>query len=71
MVVAVVEGDQRGLAAEPAGLEEPDVRFGDDLFLEVGKVERRRVHYLAPLKFGFSQMTVPPWPRPTHMVVMP
>ncbi len=23
------------------------------------------------LKFGFSQIIVPPWPRPTHMLVMP
>ena len=22
-------------------------------------------------KFGFSQIIVPPWPRPTHMLVMP
>jgi hypothetical protein len=44
VVVAVVERDDRGLAAEPAGLQVADVGLGDDLFREVGKVERRRVH---------------------------
>ncbi len=29
------------------------------------------VIYLAPSKFGFSQITVPPMPRPMHMVVRP
>ena len=30
-----------------------------------------RLTVAAPSKFGFSQMTVPPMPRPTHMVVRP
>ena len=40
-----------------------------DQLLDVGCGEDR--HYLFPLKWGFSQMTLPPWPRPTHMAVSP
>jgi hypothetical protein len=77
VVAAVVEGEQRRLAGAIRKVDVVDLRLGDDL---IGEVRQCAVHVghaaahaglPSPLWFGFSQMTVPPWPRPTHIVVMP
>ena len=80
VVAAVVERDQReGLARGEADVAH--VRVRDDLVVaregqqgvEIdGRVVGHPQAFFAFLsKFGFSQIIVPPWPRPTHMLVMP
>ena len=69
VVEPVVEGDQGDLSVEAGDGHEPGVGVRHDL---VGEQGRKIGHdYLSPSKFGFSQMTVPPMPRPMHMVVRP
>lgn len=60
----------------PAGeVEVAHVRLRDDLVREqLGRALQKLsggAHLLPPSKFGFSQMTVAPMPKPTHMVVRP
>ena len=52
-------------AGQPGDPQVADLRDGHDLVLE------RRGHLLDPSQFGFSQITVAPMPRPTHMAVRP
>ncbi len=76
VVAAVVERDEREHAAG-GQRHVADERVRDDL---VG-IERHElpeaagvghlVLFLLPVKCGFSQMTLPPWPRPTHIAVRP
>lgn len=75
MVQAVVQRDER----EPPGAERQVqvayVRLRDDLAGEqLGRTLQKLsggAHLLPPSKFGFSQMTVAPMPKPTHIVVRP
>jgi hypothetical protein len=66
VVVAVVDRDQRELARQPGQGQEPDQGPCHDLVLEDSGG-----HFAAPSQFGFSQITVAPMPRPTHMAVRP
>ena len=72
VVASVVEGEQRGPSRAAWQVDVVDLRLGHDL---VGEVRQRRcaahARLPSPSWSGFSQMTVPPWPRPTHIVVMP
>ncbi len=73
VVVAVVDGDQRELAGQAGYADEPGERLGHHF---VGEQRREGggvgFHRAPPASwFGFSQMTVPPMPKPMHMVVMP
>ena len=74
VVVAVVERDERGLAGAAGEVDDTHERVRHDL---VGCASGsrgglgHRAHASLPSKFGFSQMTVPPMPRPMHMVVSP
>ena len=75
MVQAVVQRDER--EAPGAGeVEVAYVRLRDDLVGEqLGRAlqEFSGAHLLPPASLwcGFSQMTVAPMPKPTHMVVRP
>ncbi len=74
MVQAVVERDEREASGARGQVEVAYVRLGDDL---VGEELGRALQkfgggaHLSPSKCGFSQMTVAPMPKPTHMVVRP
>ena len=62
------------LAAGAAGqVEELDRGIGDDLVRKELRGESCKVlsHLLSPFQCGFSQITVPPMPMPTHMAVSP
>ena len=65
VVVPVVERDQRELAGQAGQPQEADLGGRHDLVLEDSS------HLAAPSQFGFSQITVAPMPRPTHMAVRP
>ena len=73
VVEAVVQRDQRELAGVPGQVEELDRRLGDDLVREelCGQSCKVLAHLFSPFQCGFSQMTVPPMPMPTHMDVRP
>ena len=71
---------QLGWDADPDAERDPDrvvtrhgdddvahVRAGDDL----GRGAHRAAPVVADCQRGFSHTTVPPWPSPTHIVVMP
>jgi hypothetical protein len=77
VVAAVVERDERQHAAR-GQRHVADVRVRDDLvgieryeLLEAAGVGHVFLFFLLPVKCGFSQMTLPPWPRPTHIAVRP
>ena len=80
VIAPVVEGDERERLARRQG-DVTHVGVRDDLLVarkgqqgvEVdGRVVGHPQAFFAfLLKFGFSQIIVPPWPSPTHMVVMP
>lgn len=75
MVQAVVQRDEGETARIGRKVQVTYVRLGDDLTGEqLGRTLQKLsggAHLLPPLKFGFSQMTVAPMPKPTHMVVTP
>lgn len=75
MVEAVVQRDEGETARTAGQVEVAYVRLGDDLAGEqLGRTLQKLsggAHLLPPLKFGFSQTTVAPMPKPTHMVVRP
>ena len=76
MVEAVVQRDEGEPARAAGQVEVAYVRLRDDLVGEqLGRTLQKLsggAHLLPPaLKFGFSQMTVAPMPKPTHMVVRP
>lgn len=79
VVEAVVQRDQRELARAVRQIEVADMRRRDDLVREqlgrtlqkLGGVRGAHLSPPASLWFGFSQMTVAPMPKPTHMVVRP
>ena len=72
VVVSVVERDQRELAGEAGHVEVADQRSRDDL---VGDEVTGRVGAVIAARLlrgvGFSQMTLAPWPMPTHIAVSP
>ncbi len=77
VVAVVVEGDERQDAAG-GKRHVADVRVGDHLVVrlrdEFGDVDHQiscRLDECCPSKCGFSQMTLPPCPRPMHMAVRP
>ena len=78
VVSAVVEGDQRERLARGKG-DVAHVRVRDHLVVtregdEGVEIDGRVVghaFFAFLLKLGFSQIMVPPWPRPTHMLVIP
>lgn len=74
MVQAVVQRDEREAARAQGEIEVADVRLRHDLAREqlCRPLEKLcGVGHLFPSKCGFSQITVPPMPKPMHMVVMP
>ncbi len=74
VVVAVVQRDQREPARAQRQVEVAYVRLRDDLAGEqLGRTFQKLCGgaHLSPSKCGFSQMTVAPMPKPTHMVVRP
>ncbi|MGY3679018.1 hypothetical protein ACVWXU_002641 [Streptomyces sp. TE33382] len=78
VVQAVVQRDQREPARARGKVEVAYVRLRDDLTGEqLGRTLQKLgggAHLLPPAafsKFGFSQTTVAPMPKPTHMVVRP
>ena len=76
VVQAVVERDEREAPGARRQVQVTYVRLGDDLVREqLGRALQefggRGAHLLPPVKCGFSQMTVAPMPKPTHMVVSP
>ncbi|MGX1117075.1 hypothetical protein RKD37_002438 [Streptomyces ambofaciens] len=74
VVVAVVQGDEREAPDALGKVEVAYVRLGDDLAGEqLGRTLQQLCGgaHLSPSKCGFSQMTVAPMPKPTHMVVRP
>ena len=77
VVATVVEGDQRKHVAR-GQTHVADGGVGHHLVAGEGvegrEVDRgvvAHVRFFFPSKNGFSQMTEPPWPRPTHMAVRP
>ena len=77
VVEAVVQRDEREAPGAERQVEVAYVRGRDDLVREqLGRALQELsggAHLLPPsaLKCGFSQMTVAPMPKPTHMVVRP
>lgn len=76
MVQAVVQRDEGETARTGRKVQVAYVRLGDDLAGEqlgrtLQKLSGGRAHLLPPSKCGFSQTTVAPMPKPTHMVVRP
>lgn len=78
MVQAVVQCDEGEPARSRRKVEVTYVRLRDDLVGEqLGRTLQKLsggAHLLPPSalsKCGFSQMTVAPMPKPTHMVVRP
>ncbi len=77
VVEAVVQRDEREAPGAERQVQVADVRGRDDLVREqLGRALQELsggAHLESPsaLKFGFSQMTVAPMPKPTHMVVRP
>ncbi len=76
MVQPVVERDEREAPGAGGQVQVAYVGLGDDLVREqLGRALQefggRGAHLLPPVKCGFSQMTVAPMPKPTHMVVRP
>ncbi len=74
VVVAVVQGDQGEAPGTQGEVEVAYVRTRDDLVREqLGSLLEKLGGgaHLSPSKCGFSQMTVAPMPKPTHMVVRP
>jgi hypothetical protein len=73
VVVAIVQSDHRHRAGPVRELDVADEGVGDDLVGEDGGevgVEIR-AHWSDPSQLRFSHTTLPPIPRPTHMVVSP
>jgi hypothetical protein len=60
VVHAVVQRDERGLLRHARHADEAQLRVGYQL-----------THAVATFQFGFSQITLPPIPIPTHMAVRP
>ncbi len=77
MVQAVVQRDEREPPGTVRQVQVTYVRLRDDLAGEqLGRTLQKLsggAHLLPPsaLKCGFSQTTVAPMPKPTHMVVRP
>lgn len=77
MVQAVVQRDEGEVARTGRKFQVAYVRLGDDLAGEqLGRTLQKLsggAHLSPPavLKCGFSQTTVAPMPKPTHMVVRP
>ncbi|MDQ0834045.1 hypothetical protein QF032_005889 [Streptomyces achromogenes] len=76
VVETVVERDQGEAPRAERQVEVAYVRLGDDLVREqlgraLQKLSGGGAHLSPPSKCGFSQMTVAPMPKPTHIVVRP
>lgn len=77
VVEAVVQRDEREAPGAEGQVQVAYVRLGHDLVREqLGRALEELsggAHLASPseVKCGFSQMTVAPMPKPTHMVVRP
>ena len=69
VIAPVVERDERELTRQTGNVQIANEALGDDLVREYEAVGRR--HERSPLDCGFSQITLPPCPRPTHIAVRP
>ena len=70
VVLTVVQRDERDpdrVVTRHGDDDVAHVRAGDDL----GRGAHRAAPVVADCQRGFSHTTVPPWPSPTHIVVMP
>ena len=65
VVEPVVQCDECGRTGQAGHGHEPQQRLRHNLVCEC------RCGHFAPSQVGFSQMTVPPMPMPTHIAVSP
>jgi hypothetical protein len=69
VIASVVERYERELTWQTRNVEIADEGLGNDLVRKYQAVRRR--HERAPVYCGFSQITLPPCPSPTHIAVRP